>query len=110
MYMTIAVWANGRTVNRMAEHIEKQAVIMALEKHWNGMVLDVFDFIRNLPSVDAQQVVRCKDCRYRYLDKKYGFRCDLDTGDPFDEGRSAENDDWFCADGVKMDGEQNDRT
>lgn len=59
---------------------------------------------------DVQPVVRCKDCRYRYLDKKYGFRCDLDTGDPFDEGRSAENDDWFCADGVKMDGEQNDRT
>ena len=37
----------------MAEYIEKQAVIMALEKQWNGMVLDVFDFILNLPSADV---------------------------------------------------------
>lgn len=57
--------------------------------------------LQNAPSADVQPVVRCRDCRHRYLDKKYGFRCDLDTGDPFDEGRSAENDDWFCADGVK---------
>lgn len=74
---------------------------------WNDAIDAIMD---NEPSADAQPVVRCKDCRHRYLDKKYGFRCDLDTGDPFDEGRSAENDDWFCADGVKMDGEQNDRT
>ena len=45
----------------MAEYIEKQAVIMALEKHWNGMVLDVFDFIRNLPSADVPHWIPCSE-------------------------------------------------
>ena len=68
---------------------------------WSGLAKTIVKRFDDLPHADVVEVVRCRDCRYRYLDKKYGFRCDLDTGDPFEEGRSAENDDWFCADGVK---------
>lgn len=101
----------------MDDYISRQTAISAAIKMFNAWyghswlrTNEIRAMFEQLPSADAQPVVRCKDCRHRYLDKKYGFRCDLDTGDPFDEGRSAENDDWFCADGVKMDGEQNDRT
>ena len=58
---------------------------------------------------DYVRVVRCKDCKYRIVNEHYGERgylklkayCDLDTGDPFDLGRCAEDDNWFCADGER---------
>lgn len=105
--MGTAIGESGRTVSRMTDYIDRQKLLKDIEQyhlsdgkfqHW----------VEVQPSIDVQPVVRCKDCRHRYLDKKYGFRCDLDTGDPFEESRSAENDDWFCADGIKMNGEQND--
>jgi len=27
--------------------------------------------------------------------------CELDTGDPFELGRNAEDDEWFCKDGER---------
>lgn len=48
---------------------------------------------------DLVRVVRCKNCKYRINDKHYGMMCDLDTGDPYELGRNAEDDDWYCADG-----------
>lgn len=42
------------------------------------------------------ELIRCKDCKHRF-----GDICDLDTGDPFELGRSAYDDNWFCADGEK---------
>ena len=36
--------------------IDRKATIDALETDWNGMVVDVFDFIRNLPSVETEPV------------------------------------------------------
>lgn len=53
------------------------------------------------------EIIRCKDCKHRILNEQYenrkgewGYKyyCDLDTGDPYELGRIAENDDWFCAD------------
>ena len=41
----------------MADLIDRQAVLDALEKDWNGMVVDVFDFIRNLPSVQPEPIM-----------------------------------------------------
>lgn len=59
-------------------------------------------------SIIAQpEIIRCKDCKHRILNENYGKKgrymrlkamCDLDTGDPFQLGRSAEDDDWYCAD------------
>lgn len=55
------------------------------------------------------QIVRCKDCKHRIVNEHYGEKgylkleaiCELDTGDPFELGRCAENDEWFCADGER---------
>jgi len=52
------------------------------------------------------KIVRCKDCKHRILNEHYGEKgysklkaiCEYDTGDPFELGRNAEDDDWFCAD------------
>lgn len=41
------------------------------------------------------QIVRCKDCKHRTEE----FTCDLDSWDPFESSRNADDDDWFCADG-----------
>ena len=53
-----------------------------------------------------QEIIRCKDCRHRIVNDHYGEKgylnikgyCELDTADPFELGRDAQNDDWFCAD------------
>lgn len=75
--------------------------------------------IENVPAVDAVPVVRCKDCKYRIVNENYGKRgymklikavCDLDTGDCFQLGRNAENDDWFCADGERREHGKNSDT
>lgn len=58
------------------------------------------------PKADVVEVCRCKDCKYRIVNEHYGEDgymklkaiCDKDTGDPFELGRNAEDDEWFCAD------------
>ena len=62
-----------------------------------------------IQSMKAAEVVRCKDCKYRIVNEHYGEKgymkieamCELDTGDPFELGRDAWEDDWFCADGER---------
>lgn len=61
--------------------------------------------------VDAVEVVRCKDCKHRIVNDHYGEKgylkikaiCELDTGNPFELGRCACEDDWFCCDGERKD-------
>lgn len=52
-----------------------------------------------------QELIRCKDCKHRVAaHPRYApvtAICDLDTGDPFELGRNAYDDNWFCADGEK---------
>jgi len=65
------------------------------------------------PTIDAVPVVRCGECKYRIVNKNYGKKgylnikamCELDTGDLFALGRCAEDDNWFCADGERKDGD-----
>lgn len=52
------------------------------------------------------QIVRCKDCKHRVKDEEGGLLdgdgllyCDLDSWDPWERNRNANDDDWFCADG-----------
>lgn len=55
------------------------------------------------------EIVRCKDCKHRQVNEHYGEEgylslkamCDMDTGDPFELGRNAWDDDWFCKDGER---------
>lgn len=76
--------------------------IIAGERLWFRTLLD---------SVESEPIVRCKDCKHRIVNEHYGEKgymklkamCEHDTGDPFERGRCAENDEWFCADGVRMD-------
>ena len=50
-----------------------------------------FERLLSAPTVDAVEVVRCRDCKYRYYNRTpcatYMF--------------SADSDDWFCAAGER---------
>ena len=98
--------------------IERQAAIDALHGYFDGMLetdtwspCDVYGLIEILPSADAVEVVRCKDCKHRWVNEHYGEKrymkikamCSLDTDDPFELGRNAYDDNWFCADGERND-------
>ena len=69
--------------------------------------------IDSVPAADVIEVIRCKDCKHRRVNEHYEEKgylrskamCELDTGDPFELSRCAENDDWFCADGERKDEE-----
>lgn len=64
-----------------------------------------------ISALKQPEIIRCKDCRHRIVNDHYGEKgylnikgyCELDTGDPFELGRNAENDDWFCADAERKD-------
>lgn len=45
------------------------------------------------------RVVRCKECVNRSEDGEF---CRLDSADPYDRSRRADDDNWFCADGERM--------
>lgn len=44
------------------------------------------------------EIIHCKYCKYREHDERYGYMCSLDTGDPYELGRCAEDENWYCAD------------
>lgn len=53
--------------------------------------------IREQPSADAVNVVRCKDCKHRYVEGenvRYNV-CGLNHN-------KLQSDDWYCADGELM--------
>lgn len=59
------------------------------------------------PTIDAVEVVRCKDCRYYYRHEFFGkpyFTCDIAnqymTGDIIGVGFEPPED-WYCADGER---------
>ena len=59
-----------------------------------------------ISALSQPEVIRCKDCKHRILNENYGKRgylkikamCELDTGDPFELGRDADDDNWYCKD------------
>lgn len=57
---------------------------------------------------DVVEVVRCKNCKHRravkWADGTVHWECVLDSGDPYEQSRHAEDDDWFCGDGEAKDG------
>ena len=94
----------------MSDLISRQAAIDEIAR-WIGyidedMILRIQTGLKKLPSAQPE-IIRCKDCRHRivndihlYYGEKLNIKgyCELDTGDPFELGRDAQNDDWFCAD------------
>ena len=47
-----------------ADELEKKWTIASPEPY-NTDAVEVLDSIRNMPTIDAVRVVRCKDCKYR---------------------------------------------
>ena len=55
---------------------------------------------KNMP--DMVVVVRCKDCKYHYdvIDERYEYHGCTNIHN------EVPNGDWFCADGVRKDGDE----
>lgn len=96
------------------EYITKEEAYIAINEQYHETGLDgyqdgfeLMNRISKIPKTDAVQVVRCRDCKHRKVNEHFGEKgylkiraiCLLDTGDPFELGRRADLDDWFCADG-----------
>jgi hypothetical protein len=81
--------------------IDADALINSIVKKYgrNEIILD----IDSAPTIDAEPVVRCKDCKYRlhlgpteHYPETYVCRIDNVSGT-----RKAYRDEWFCADGER---------
>ena len=55
-----------------------------------GGLVDVVEFLNDMPTVDAVEVVRCKDCKHRYSDSWCEYVDD--------------DDNFYCARGERKDG------
>ena len=100
----------------MSEYISRKAAINAILKKWlkindvnserlyNTGLRVAASQIDNLPAADVAEVVRCRDCRHRDPEDK---KCDSGAleraGCVF-----AVDDDYYCADGERKDGGQED--
>lgn len=91
----------------MADLIDRQAAVSICDNAidlWNGqlgvgVLVAVRDAIKALPSVDAVEVVRCKDCKYgRYDIADRGMYCGRKnvTMDTYEDD--------FCSRGERKDG------
>lgn len=58
---------------------------------------EIIKIVEEQPTIEPE-IIHCKYCRYREHDEHYGYMCSLDTGDPYELGRCAEDENWFCAD------------
>lgn len=61
-------------------------------------VNDMFCDIEDFPAADVVPVVRCKDCKY--------WEHDVIFFEGWCRGKRQGNPMWYCADGLRMDGEE----
>lgn len=95
----------------MSDYIKREDAYNLLREKWKAAESreDIFEAdtvrqdaveISNLPTVDAVEVVRCKDCKYQHkLGGRSGW-CDravVDAGD-YVKGIVSANDDDYCSD------------
>ena len=105
------------TINR--EYATRYFIgLQALDKitndNYDGKITfeEVVSRLGVIPSAQPE-IIQCKDCKYRKVNEHYGEKgymnlkaiCELDTGDIFQLGRYAEEDDWFCADAERREGD-----
>lgn len=64
-----------------------------------GCVCNLMEAIDGTPAVDAVEVVRCKDCKYR-RNSHLGWYCgyEYDRSDPYEMTRRADDENYYCAD------------
>lgn len=82
------------------EQIEKGGINADIIDSANPLIGGFLQYILNLPTVDAVEVVRCKECKFNkgtkvWLDGDVTIDCDNGMGYP--------PHDWFCADGERRD-------
>ena len=95
----------------MSRYIDADALKKDLSENYTfygfrQLLNDFYEALDSAPSID---IVRCKECKHRIVNEHYGEKgymklkaiCELDTGDIFQLGRHAEDDDWYCADGER---------
>ena len=118
---SIVLMQNGEVI-RMNDTISREDAIDEVKRlhgvaweNWKETRISantMIDALKDLPPSDPE-IIRCKDCKYRKVNEHYGEKgymnlkaiCELDTGDIFQLGRYAEEDDWFCADAERREGD-----
>lgn len=82
------------------EYIEREEVREAFRMEFDN---DYADGITDkLPTADVQEVVRCKDCRWRGTEEcSMYYRCNCG------EQHTWETDNDFCSCGERLDGDNN---
>ena len=95
--------------NALNERFDKRIKWLRLDVHdqyslglYHGAVTDK-DLINEMPTVDAVEVVRCRDCKHRGTDD-----CIFHIkGEPADEELLRELDNDFCSYGERKDSDGN---
>ena len=101
----------------MSDYIDRQATLKNLEiKRQDALMMDDLrrasiimygmilgeEAVRNQPSVDAVEVVRCKDCRWYKTNYSWnGNEHRICAKEPYEPVRSADD---FCSYGERNDG------
>lgn len=88
--------------------IDADALIADIEKKTKGMLeqygfciddTPTKEYLNMFPTIDAVEVVRCKDCKYCYSEGFVNVRNVCEKH--YDFGNV--DDDWFCKDGERRD-------
>lgn len=101
--------------NALENVLHEKVKTLADENGWHDHYVTGFDdaitYVEDAPTIDAVQVVRCRECKYRGYDAcpmchdEYTYDED-DGGDYFTVDNTT--DDGFCHMGAKMDGGADD--
>lgn len=76
--------------------IECDAVTEVLPRRAFKTRQDIQDFLDNIPTVDVTPVIRCKNCKYAYINPSGAILCSVSM--------QIKKQDGFCDDGDINDG------
>lgn len=80
-------------IEKINERTRETFTLASGYEYYLGALHDVADDLRQMPTIDAVPVVRCKDCKHR--DR---YECNhIRLG----ETKCGVTDDWYCADGER---------
>ena len=86
-------------IEKINERARKTFTLALGYENYLGALHDVADDLRQIQTVDAEPIVRCKDCKHLFtdfvMDGKEYKRCEMQM--------AGFHDDWYCADGERKD-------
>lgn len=84
------------SITRYGECVVKHKHLNFIKEMVKEIISDVCFAIDAQPTVDAVPVVRCRECKHRFVDgTQVRFNvCELNHN-------RVQSDDWYCADGEK---------